>query len=390
MLHSSNSTLCSCKRQSAAGPAPSAGKPAGIKRRGLLGNTYQKCVPPPVDPAMVRLDRYRLQAHSRDILPEYRVAHCLRSVLPGQNVQVWKSQEKAHYKNLQVCGSVWVCPVCAAKISEHRRVELVEGIERWKELGGSVYMVTWTVPHYSHQRLKAVLSGFMDARRVMKNRKPWRTLTRIAVAGTVRALEVTYGENGWHVHSHEILFIKPGVQVLDLIRVEKALYDMWLNACQTVGLGSPSLAHGVQVQDGQQAGKYASKWGMDCELTKAHLKRAIGSNYSPWDMLRKYGEGLKDFGDLFREYARAFRGKRQLVWSGGLRKLLGLNVEASDEEIALRVEADAIFLGALERCHWSLVKQAEKRGELLSIAESKGWEGVKAFIRELVRCSGKG
>ena len=107
-------------------------------------------------------------------------------------VEVWKSREKVHYKNLQTCGSVSICPVCAAKISERRRVELVQGIETWRKADGAVLMVTLTVPHYQHQPLKEVLEGFGKARRLMRHRKPWKRLARFALTGTVRALEVTY------------------------------------------------------------------------------------------------------------------------------------------------------------------------------------------------------
>jgi hypothetical protein len=111
-------------------------------------------------------------------------------------VEVWKSREKANYKNIQTCGSVWICPVCAAKISERRRVELVQGIETWKKAEAVVPMITLTVPHAQDQPLKKVLEGFGKARELMSHRKPWKRLRRIAPAGTVRALEVTYGTVG--------------------------------------------------------------------------------------------------------------------------------------------------------------------------------------------------
>ena len=68
-----------------------------------------------------------------------------------------------------------------------------------------------------------------------------------------------------------------------------------------------------------------------------------------------------------------------------MRNVAGLGAEASDEELAARVETDAVFLGALDRARWRLVTAAEKRGELLEIAALAGWEGVKKFIRALVR-----
>jgi len=373
-------------------PALGGRDPASASRSKSLGNNYEIGQPPPLNPALWRLSRYRVQFQAREIMPEHRIAHCLRSLLPKeQAVQVWKSQEKAHYKGLQVCGSVWVCPVCAAKISERRRVDLETGIRTWGKAGGSVFMISQTVPHYEHQPLKQVLERFTKARGLMRNRKPWKKMARrIGLAGTVRALEVTWGKNGWHVHSHEILFLEPGFRG-DPLGLQVEIYEMWKAACISAGLDEPSFRHGVNVQDAKAAGKYASKWGMECELTKGHIKHARDEgNFSPWDMLKEYGEGRKEFADIFREYARAFQGKRQLVWSEGLRGLVGLGLEASDKELAVRIEEDAVFLGSLSRDYWRLIVQADQRGELLEVASESGWEGVKHFIRDLVRRASNG
>src|SRR5256885_17042652 len=48
---------------------------------------------------------------------------------------------------IMVCGSVWVCPLCAAKISEHRRVELEQAIARCIATGGAGYLTTYTIAH---------------------------------------------------------------------------------------------------------------------------------------------------------------------------------------------------------------------------------------------------
>lgn len=345
--------------------------------------------PPPELPADKilehRLNRWKLQSIAREILPQERVSTCCRRMVPGRSVvEIWKAKEKAHYSGLRVCASVWVCPVCAAKISERRREELVRGIEAWKAIGGQVIMLTQTVPHYQHQPLNWVLSRFSKARKLLRNRKPWKRIAAgIGLAGSVRALEVTYGENGWHVHVHELLFLRPGVQV-DLVVLESDVLEQWKKACIGAGLSEPNH-HGVKVDNGAQAAKYASKWGMEDELTKAHIKKGREGHLTPWDFLRQVDEGDMEGVGLFVEYAKAFKGKRQLTWSEGLRDLLGLAKEETDEEVAARVEEDAVLLGLLTREHWQLVLRADKRGELLEVAAAYGWDGVVGFIRELVR-----
>lgn len=349
-----------------------------------LGTTYEIGAPPPLQAISKRLERWRLQAVARSVLPDERVATCLRHLIPFQNfVNVWKAAEKAHYSGLLVCGSIWICPVCAAKISERRRIDLLAGIESWKRQGGEVLMLTLTVPHYDYQPLREVLGGFTRSRRLFRHRKTWKTLSSaIGLRGSVRALEVTWGENGWHVHSHELLFLSPGREV-SIDEIESRALFMWKSACGSAGMSEPN-GRGVRIHDGSYAGKYAGKWGLECEITKGHIKAGRDGNYSPWDLLRGIEQGNQEWRTTFTEYAKAFRGKHQLEWSKGLRELLGLGVAETDEEIAKKIEEEAVLLGQLTRNQWRLVLQAEKRGELLEIAAVDGWSGVLRFIGKLV------
>lgn len=260
----------------------------------------------------------------------------------------------------------------------------------WTDQGGTVLHVIHTVPHYHHQHLGVVLNGFSKAREFMHHRKPFKKLAKqIGLAGTVRALEVEYGENGWHVHDHELFFILPGVHP-DPRETQDSILAIWQDACASAGLDRPNY-RGVKVQDGSQANKYASKWGLDRELTKAHLKRSKGELISPWDMLWLIGQGEGDYIEVFREYAKEFKGRRQLVWSKGrvdglrIRERLGLGEESTDEEIAALIEPDAELLAALSLRQWNMVLSRELRGELLEVASKLGREGVKNFIRQLLK-----
>ena len=365
-----------------------------------LGTTYEIGQPPPLRGAGVcekpasddiqaraavrRLERWKLQGVARVVVPEERVSTCLRRPVPGEmGVGVWRQKERAHYSGLMVCGSVWVCPVCASKISETRRLELVEGIETWKARGGRVLLLTLTVPHYAQQPLKGVLAGFTKARGLLRNRKTWKGwASRVGLKGSVRALEVTHGGNGWHVHSHELLFLE-GFAGGDLPGLEAEVLRMWQAACETAGAGTPN-EHGVRLHDGTYAAQYASKWGLDQELTKGHIKRGRGGNSSPWDLLREVlATGEDEPAELFREYVKGFKGRRQLSYSEGLRCLLGLGVEQDDEELAARIEEEAVLLGSLSRSDWARVVLAEKRGEVLEVATATGWPGVVELVRRL-------
>lgn len=370
----------------ASGTPPAAPSEPARSSKCSLGTTYEITQPPPeANQVLWRLRRFQIQSYGREIMPEHRLANCLRSFIPKTHlVEIWKAVDQAHYKGLMTCGSIWVCPVCAARISEFRRQELIRANQNWTVAGGSILHVVQTVPHHRGQRLKDLLEAFTYARRLMRNRKPWKAWqVKNSLAGTLRTLEVTFGfSNGWHVHSHEEFFFRAGFEMLPLA-AQVELYAMWVDACDSAGLGRPTFKHGLQVQDGTFAAGYMAKWGIESEVTKSHIKHARGGNYGPFDMLEEYVKGHKEFADLFREYARAFHGKKQLHWSKGMRELVGIGTEESDEELAAKIEKDAVLLGSLDRYQWSRVLGADKRGELLEVAASKGWDGVLDFIAGL-------
>jgi len=108
-----------------------------------------------------QVKRFALQAAARSLLPGERVAFCLRRPIPGRaTVDVFQAPiiGSAHFGGLQVCGSVWMCPVCSAKITERRRVELQGGLACW--CGRSV-LVTFTLAHNRSECLPDVLGGLL-------------------------------------------------------------------------------------------------------------------------------------------------------------------------------------------------------------------------------------
>jgi len=335
------------------------------------------------------IERFSLQAAVRDILPSSRTAWCLRRLQKGEtDVHVLQSSEHGatFYGKLATCSNLWGCPVCAAKISERRRVELLALIEAHRQAGGQVAFVTLTFSHSDADCLHDTLLRLSKAMTVFKSDRCAKTLRKAySLVGTVRALEVTHGEaNGWHVHVHELWFLAGVNHDLDMLA--ESLYPQWASACRRAGLGEPSRQRGVTVQSGEYAARYAGKWGLENELTKAHLKKGRVGRFTPWDFLRLYRDG--DAGDqaraseLFREYAAAFKGQRQLVFSRGLKKMYAIE-ESTDEELSARLEDNARLLGTLDINQWRQILRANGRGELLKRARIGGWPAVESYLAEL-------
>lgn len=347
-----------------------------------------------------------MQSAARQILPSERTANCLRSIsrFKGPNavngthyydlgyfrkVEVVKAKENFHFGNLMTCGSVWHCPICAGKVSEHRRGELVQAVEYWKGQGAEVLLLTLTVPHYANQKLQIVLDGLTDALRKMTNSREWKALAKsIGLHGRVRALEVTYGENGWHPHFHLLLF---SYRSNDLVKLQSEILDLWKASCLKASLPEPNY-HGVKVDNGELAAQYVGKWGIEHEMTKGHIKKS-NSGYSPFDLLRVYlgtsvnGRFLDRHPDraaaLFREYAKAFKGKRQLVWSQGLRDdLLSSLPEMSDEEIADRIDQDAELFALIPIRIWKIILGRNLRGQVLEKCR-EGKDSFDNYLKKL-------
>ena len=47
------------------------------------------------------------------------------------------------------------------------------------------------------------------------------------------------------------------------------LARIWMDSCIKAGLRSPSMKHGLNIQDGSQADRYVAKWGLPEEMSKA-------------------------------------------------------------------------------------------------------------------------
>jgi hypothetical protein len=327
-------------------------------------------------------ESWHLLRVAAELLRRERVAGCHRRPIDkskGVEVCARNKGPGCVFRNLQRCGSLWVCPRCAARITEIRRAELQQCLENAKRRGWSVYLLTLTIPHHCGNDTAELCNGLLAAREKMRNRTGWRRwASSMGLIGSVRALETTYGKNGAHVHIHELLFFNSRVvtpQSADLL-------SHWQSACLSVGLAEPD-SHGVDIRGGNEAGRYVGKWGLEYEMTKSHTKHGHGGGRTPFDLLRAAATGDAEAAELFREHARAFKGRRQLVWSRGLREKLGLDRDQTDQEL-VEAEEQVTKLGTLSYVQWALVLRNELRSEVLRVAAVAGWEAIQVFLDQYI------
>jgi len=345
-------------------------------------------------------ERYRLDGQIKRILradakkraPErfpgdvYRTIDCTWCRVADLSMVRPVDRDSYHYKGLATCGSVWACPICAAKIQERRRQEVEQAIA-WAEAEKRAgLVVSYTFPHRVDQPLRDLLELQREALERMRSSRAYKELMkRCKLAGRIRSLEVTHGHNGWHPHTHELLFLDPEVPAAWLREV---LADLWLKSCRKVGLfrddrynEADFLRYSVDVRAGDEGtADYLAKmddqtkWGLSHEVTKSSSKQGRRAGSHPF----KLATNPATHG-LFLEYVQAMKGSRQLIWSRGLKAAVGV-AEKSDEEIAQEEAAKAADQIPVSDRAWRVVLANDARWELTREAKLGGAPAVADFL----------
>ena len=329
--------------------------------------------------AQLRVKRFLLQDQACKLLPSERINNCLKKRITkdkGVIVKYNPVTKHACYGNLQLCSSVWNCAVCAAKISEKRRSELKKGIAQHRANGGYVYLLTLTNSHHYGDNLAQLMQGQKNALKYLwSNRKPKEHFLSLGKVGHITANEVTHGKNGWHPHMHILMFFDKAVDIKEL---QTFIAKYWQHCCKLAKLKIPSLEHGCDITNGDYADRYVSKWGLEEEMTKGHIKKGREGGNTPFDLLRLSESGCEQSGRLFQQYAAAYKGKNQLNWSPNLKDLLGVP-KITDKQLAETEDAESIEEEELALEIWRLVLIYKARGELLKVFELDKFDGGNRF-----------
>jgi len=361
--------------------------------------------PETYDYQRVRRDRYRLQNHAKKLafteglkagleFPAnwHRVAKCnYERIAPTVDVKKSTRNNKAFYSGLAACGSVWACPCCTAKIQESRRVEAAKMINWAYKSGYRVMMVTLTQPHYYYDDLKLLLANQQKSLRALRSGKAWQGFKeRIGFEGLVRSLEVTHGKNGFHPHTHELWIVD---KKYSYAKILKFVQQRWKDISKKYdlipyGKMTAFYKHSVDIKDNVSTSDYLLKmddtayWGADREIAKAAVKSSTNfqKGVHPFELLSRSMNGDAKSGQVFVTYVEAFKGKRQMFWSHGLKDRVGVQ-ELTDEELAMVDEPEPERVCFLDHHQWQVVRQNNAQAVLLDIAESLGADGVDDWLK---------
>lgn len=353
--------------------------PQPLGDRGDHGGT-KSADPPPV--RSWKRERHRLRRASGRIVGG-RVKSCGGKPLGISASLVRRPDTGHHFESMETCGSVWVCPVCAAKITEQRKADVEAVLAGHMAAGGRAYMATMTIPHHRFQTCRELRKAVSAAWRKVKNGKGWqRARSRYGWDGDIRAMEITHGDNGWHPHLHVLILFRPGIGKASAESFGGWLFEAWAAAIRRLGYGdcSRSAFRFDQVNAATGASDYVSKWGAACELTKGHIKKAR-SGRTPWQLLDDAAGGDKEAAALFADFANAMKGARQLTWSRGLRDRYLLEPEADDEAVAADPDKAAEQVAEIHRDLFAMIERRGLTAEILIAADTAGLGGVAGVLR---------
>lgn len=337
--------------------------------------------------------RFERQKAARRLMPNERVAKC-NWIKIAPYFEVWKSKANrpARFRKIFACGSRAMCPVCAAKITERCKNELVAAFDVGHVHKVYEFMVTFTIEHHKAEKFENVLNDLIESIRYLRGSQFWKDLEKkFEIFGSVTSLENTYGlVNGYHPHKHIIFLSRRKLTDADYKNLHSAItlvYKKILLEKYNRGLSSKN---GVNVRGAsQEVLEYVSKyghepkkiWNLATEMTKAEQKTGYkkGERYTPFQLLDENNLGDVDAGKAFQEYARAMKGKAFLTWSNGLRDLFGLGVELTDEEIAkMDDDRDKYPFALGDGVAWEKVREIPI--DVLDAAQNMDIETFKAFM----------
>jgi hypothetical protein len=211
---------------------------------------------------------------------------------------------------------------------------------------------------------------------VKTGKKAGQTVTEHRVP-VIRAVEVTHGEHGWHVHIHALLLLRDGVTEEQVHAIGDRAFSRWHDGLVAKGMPAPSYEHGVDCRrlNGDSAAvtlsEYFTKvqYSAAAEVARGSQKEGRRDNRTPFQLLAGVVAGDADDLDLWHEWEKGSHGRRQITWSKGLRDQLGLVVELTDEEV---VEQDALRgepVAQVANSTFRWLARQHRTHELLELAE---------------------
>lgn len=337
---------------------------------------------------------FKLQDIAGDLLgPSWPVATCLKRMTDTRVIFEQYDAEHVRHGHVATCKSAWTCPICARRIFTRRKLEIERALKLAAEKGWVSLFLTVTIRHNPGSRLEELLKAMIAAwRSVFSGDRTGERACLKRVRGQIKTLEPRYGAQGHHPHFHILIAVdESGLTVTEKGLLEDEIAAViWSRYSRKVkALGMDALPEAYNVRSVSIAGAAASyvtklESSLSLEMTEGESKdsKSEARSYSMFQLLSAYERGTRqiyghDIQALYREYAQATKGKRQISFSREMRALVDIKAdEEIQEEPAQRVLAE------IEYPLWRWLIEKRLRSASLDIAEKAVRENNLMLLAE--------
>lgn len=252
-------------------------------------------------------------------------------------VHVISNGEQSRILGIRMCNSSWGCPVCTAYMMRKYSTRIgcaIDALAQQENL--AAIMLTLTIFHTKEQSLQQTLDILTESYKSLTKNLYWRRkkansdkyyqtsgtyqqfYKHFNITHSIKSIEITYGQHGWHPHYHILLFV-PKNKLNEVLSWENSLLDYWRSIEDRMAkkilspkqyeirdlLSWKSDINRVSYIDGNKSGLYISKtkdnkvlqmcsgdyicgWGANNELTNSsNLKTANNGHYTILQLLEQ-------------------------------------------------------------------------------------------------------
>lgn len=303
---------------------------------------------------------------------------------------------QVYLSGVMLCGSVWACPACSAKIARKRELEIRKVIIAAYDAGYTCSMITLTFPHKKGMILDDLIVLQQAAIKYFRKGGAYtKYLKEIDYQGNVRTHESTHGLNGWHPHTHEVWVHKI---TANRKTMENRVKRKWIDSLEKAGLDMSNKAaiekHAVDFQWSVSSSEYLAKtasisdWGIEAELARSSTKIGKSHGRSQFRILADFAEtGKKSDARLFLEFIQVMSSRRvrSIFISPKLRKLANLGAAQTDLDLASQDDVPEqekeVFL-RMPDWDWQIVKDHRFVTGIMDMIEDRGVATAKKWLAD--------
>lgn len=344
-----------------------------------------------------RIKSFRLRSKAAEIIGG-RLAKCGKIPFKKSAKYVdviCKDQKHYYYSGLVSCGSVWACPVCSLKISQHRAEKLTYYLKHIQtETNYKIGFLTLTIRHNLSENLRENKHSVLNIwRNITKSRKYRELSKKYKILGNIRALEVKFSfSTGWHPHLH-ILFIADENQE-NLEKFNKEIINIWIQEHAENSKAEKTGQKYVPVLCEKGISEYITKYSAADEITRSYIKTGQKDKFSftPFDMLQyiennEFNKALEDnvnkLKNKFREFVENFKATKQLTYSRSLLLLFNNLIDnKTDEEIVTEKQENEKIVLSIEKTIFEKIIKYKIEADILNIIQFENTNNLILFLRE--------